>query len=249
MKIYLLLAEDPFYTKPLVEKIVNALPGQIVGAGFPAGFIKLKRIIKTFFIYGPLKFIKVALIVMLNDVKGGKVKNYLKSNDIPVNIIIDINEDSFLDYLRTLKVDLIVSNNCPQRLKRNILGIPIKGSINLHLGKLPAYRGVFPVLHAIVNGEKEFGVTVHYMNVKFDDGPILNQEIIPIDEGENLFALYPKAFEVGANLLVKAIRDIQNGSANTIPNGPEGKSYYSYPNFRQIFKYHERIMQAENKKD
>jgi len=228
MRIYLLLAEDPFYTKALVENIVNTFPGKIVGAGFPTGFIKLKRIIKTFFIYGPIKFVKVALIVFLNDIKGGKVKSYLSSNDIPVTTIKDINQESFLGYLRAKHVDLIVSNNCPQRLKKRILMIPAKGAINLHLGKLPAYRGIFPVLHAFVNGEKEFGVTVHFMNVKFDDGPILNQEVIPIDAGDDLFTLYPLAFQAGANLLIKTIKEIQNGSFKTKPNGPKGKGLYHF---------------------
>lgn len=241
MNIYLLLAEDPFYTKELVEKIVNAFPGEIVGAGFPAGFIKLKRIIKTFFIYGPIKFLKVALIVFYNDIKGGKVKNYLLSNNIPVKTVKDINQDSFLDYLRTQNVDLIVSNNCPQRLKRDILSIPEKGAINLHLGKLPAYRGLFPIFHAIVNGEKEFGVTVHYMNVKFDDGPIINQKTIPIHTKDDLFSTYPKAFDIGGSLLVSAISNIWRNKISTTPNGPDGKSYFSHPTFNQILKYRKRL--------
>ena len=116
--------------------------------------------------------------------------------------------------------------------------LPSHGCINLHLGKLPAYRGIFPVFHAIVNGEDHFGVSVHFMNMKFDDGSIINQKIIPISDSDDLFSLYPEAFETGANLLVSAVKDIQNGIVEAIPNGPKGKSYYSYPNAKQIYKYH-----------
>jgi hypothetical protein len=169
-----LLAEDPFYTKQLVEKIVEAFPGQIIGAGFPKGFINIKRIIMTFFIYGPVKFLKTVLIVKYHDLFGGKVKSFLRNNSIPTKIIENINDDNFISFLKEQKIDLIISNNCPQRLNQKILDCPSKGAINLHLGKLPAYRGIFPILHAILNNEPEFGVTVHFMNVKFDDGPIIS---------------------------------------------------------------------------
>jgi len=89
----------------------------------------------------------------------------------------------------------------------------------------------------ILNNEPEFGVTVHFMNVKFDDGPIINQEIISIDKGDDLFSLYPKAFKVGADLLVRAINDIKDDLVSTRSNGPEGKSYFSYPSLIQIYKY------------
>ena len=59
MKIYLLLAEEPFYTKSVIKKIIHEFPGEIVGVGFPIGFINMNRIVKSFFIYGPIKFVKV----------------------------------------------------------------------------------------------------------------------------------------------------------------------------------------------
>lgn len=242
----MLLAEDPFYTKEFVEKIVTNFPDQVVGAAFPNGFIKLKRIIKTFFIYGPLKFTRTVITVLYNDFKGGKVKNYLRSQNILIKKIKNVNDDSFFELLKKLKIDLIISNNCPQRLTEKLLEIPKLGSINLHLGKLPAYRGIFPVFHAIVNKESSFGITIHYMNVKFDDGPILNQETLPINGGDDLFSLYPKAFEVGADLMVKAITDIKNDNVITRPNGPEGKSYFSYPKFGEILRYHKRTYKTRD---
>ena len=116
MRVYLLLAEDPYYTESFVKDILLKSNCQIVGAGFPSGFINLKRILKTFFIYGIIKFIKVSLYVLYHDLKGGKVKNLLRINNIPVKSINNVNSESFRQYLTELKVDLIVSNNCPQRL-------------------------------------------------------------------------------------------------------------------------------------
>ena len=106
MRIYLLLAEDPFYTKPLVEKIIKAFPGQVIGAAFPKGFINMKRIIMTFFIYGLVRFFKTAFIVKYHDLFGGKVKLFLRDNSIPTRIIKDINDDKFISFLKEQKIDL-----------------------------------------------------------------------------------------------------------------------------------------------
>ena len=211
-----------------------------MGAAFPKGFINLRRLIKTFLIYGPYQFIKMSMSVLYNALLGGKVKSYLNSKGIPIKKIKDVNDMRFLSYLQELGIELIISNNCPQLLKNNVLKLPKKGCINLHLGKLPSYRGVFPIFHAIANGEEHYGITVHYMNDKFDDGPIIGQEIIPFNRNYNLLFHYDNAFKIGSNLLVKAINDIENDSIVELPNGPNGKSYYSYPSFRQIIKYHLR---------
>lgn len=244
MRVYLLLAEDPYYTESFVENILLKSNCQIVGAGFPSGFINFKRILKTFFIYGIIKFIKVSFYVLYHDLKGGKVKNLLRRKNIPVKLIKNVNSNSFRQYLTELDIDLIVSNNCPQLLKKDLLDIPKKGSINLHLGKLPYYRGVYPIFHAIVNNESHFGVTVHFMNVKFDDGPIINQKIIPIEKRDSLFDLYPRAFKLGSTLILSAINQIKSGDISTVKNGENGKSYFSYPNFSDIIKYRLRNLRS-----
>lgn len=238
MNLYLLLSEDPFYTKEFVGQLLEAFPGEIVGAAFPDGFINKRRIVYTFFIYGPLRFAKTVVAVSYYKMKGGKVRMFLEKNGIKTRTVKNVNDPIFLEYLRSLNIDIIISNNCPQRLKQNILDIPKKGSINLHLGKLPAYRGVFPVLHAIINGEKSFGLTVHFMDEEFDNGAIIVQKEIPITQQDTLFTLYPKAFLEGAKILIEAIKSIRDGAARVMPNGPQGKSYFSYPSFRQILKYH-----------
>ena len=240
MRIYLLIAEDPFYTKDLLKNIINSYPNQIVGAAFPKGFLNLKRVLKTFFIYGPFKFFKMGISVLYNSILGGKVKLYLKSKGIYVEEIKDVNDPKFLSYLRKLGIDLIISNNCPQLLKKQILGLPKNGCINLHLGKLPHYRGIFPIFHAIANGENNYGITVHYMNEKFDDGPIIAQEVISFEKNYDLLFHYNKAFKKGSILLINAIKDIENNMVIKLPNQKIRNSYFSYPTFRQIINYHLR---------
>jgi len=238
MKIYLLLAEDPFYTLPLVKSIVEKTEHDIVGAAFLSGFINLKRITSTLFIYGVFRFIKTVLFVLYWKIKyGGRVSHYLLSKGVDTKYVDKINSTEFVNYISDLDIDLLISNNCPQKLNKILLDLPRKGAINLHLGMLPSYRGVFPIFHALVNDEKEIGITVHYMDEQFDNGLIIIQKTISITEKDDLFIIYPRAFNVGAELLISSIDGISKGETSGTPNGPLGAIYYSYPTIKDIIKY------------
>ncbi len=241
MKIYLLIAEDPFYTLPLVKSIVDDSEHDIIGAAFPKGFLNIKRIPSTLLIYGVIRFLKTVMLVLYWKLKnGGKVYNHLKKKGIDIKYVEKINSTEFLDYLKSMEIDILISNNCPQKLKKPLLDIPRKCAINLHLGMLPAYRGVFPIFHALINNEKEIGVTVHYMDEDFDNGLIIEQKAITVAKKDDLFDLYPIAFKVGAELLVSAIDGINKGTVKSCPNGPSGGSYFSYPSLKQIIRYRKK---------
>ena len=238
MKIYLLLAEDPFYTLPLVKSIVEDTEHYIVGATFPSGFINIKRIQSTLLIYGAFRFIKTVFFVLYwKAINGGRVAHYLQSKGIDIRYEKNINSSNHIGYLNKLEIDLLVSNNCPQKLNNQLLLAPNKGAINLHLGMLPYYRGVYPIFHALINNEKEIGITVHYMDDKYDNGGIIIQKNISITEKEDLFKIYPRAFKVGAELLNSSIELINKGEAIAKANGPNGASYFSYPTFKDIVKF------------
>jgi folate-dependent phosphoribosylglycinamide formyltransferase PurN len=238
MKIFLLLAEDPFYTLPLVKSIVEKSGHDIVGAAFPSGFINLKRIPSTLLIYGIVRFVQTVFTVLYWRIRnGGQVFHYLQKKGIDIKYVKKINSYEFIDYMNGLEVDLLISNNCPQKLKKELLDVPNKGAINLHLGMLPAYRGVFPIFHALVNDEKEIGVTVHYMDEQFDNGLIVAQQSLSVTNNDDLFKIYPRAFKVGSELLTSSINSISKGVVSGTPNGPFGSSYFSYPTFEDIYKY------------
>ena len=240
-KLFLLLAEDPFYTPAYVRHLLQTFPGQITGAAFASGFLSYKRIWRTLLIYGLWEFFRHGVIVTVTNLTGGRTHNLLKEHNVPIYEILSSSDPNLATILKNQAPQLIVSNNWPYRLKQNVLEIPSIAAINLHLGKLPAYRGVFPIFHALLRGEKEFGVTVHHMNESFDDGLIINQEAISIDAHDTLFSLYPKAFDFGTRLIGNAIEEISADNTTTAPNGPEGQSYFSYQTIAEIARY-KRIM-------
>ena len=94
--------------------------------------------------------------------------------------------------------------------------IPKNGSINLHASLLPKYRGAAPIFHALLNGEKETGITTFFINEKIDQGMILLQEKIQISQYVNSAELYDELSNKGAHLLLETINKIETGNINPI---------------------------------
>lgn len=106
-------------------------------------------------------------------------------------------------------------------LPKEILDIPKLGSINVHGSLLPKYRGAAPIQWAVINGEKKTGITTMYMDEGMDTGDMILQEEVSIGENETTGDLWNKLSKVGANLLVKTIRQIEDGKANRKKQGAD----------------------------
>jgi methionyl-tRNA formyltransferase len=92
-----------------------------------------------------------------------------------------------------------------------------------------------------MNGESSFGVTVHVMDEKLDNGDILLQRTVPIEPGDTLDSLYPKGFAMASTLLADTIEACERGSLVRQPNSEAEKTYYSYPSKDQIRQYRRRV--------
>lgn len=242
MKACIITTEDPFYTPKIMHELLKNKFISIELVIMPEGFINSKRIFSTFFIYGLFRFIKTVFQVLYNSAKGGAVRNIFIDNNIQVFITKNINSYEVMNKLKSKKIDLIISNNCPQRIKSNILEIPRLTSINVHLGLLPKYRGLFPLFHAFIRDEEYVGVSVHFINIYFDDGKILSQKKIKIEKDDDLFSLYEKSFNVVPELIFDAINKIiSNDSSEILENKKLESSYYSYPNLNEIILYHKKL--------
>ena len=172
MRIFFLLVDEPFYTPACLEPLVERWRGSIAGAVFPKGFFDWRRLRTTLALYGPIATASRTARMAWASARGGAVHRQFTARNIPVHDIADVNAPAFLAELRRLGVDLIVSLNTPQRLKPEILALPAHGCLNVHFGMLPRYRGILPIFHALMNGEPSFGVTVHVMDEKLDNGDI-----------------------------------------------------------------------------
>jgi len=237
MRVFLLLVDEPFYTVPCLGPVLDRWGPSVVGAAFPPGFFDWKRAWSSLRVYGPVGMARRTLQLGLAAARGGAVHRALAARGIRIVDAPGVNAPQFLETLRQLNVNLIVSLNCPQKLKAPILSLPAHGCINVHFGKLPRYRGLMPVFHALLNGDPSFGVTVHLMDEKLDNGDIVAQTDVPIVPGDTLETLYPKAFSAASRLLDQALGAFESGSVIRRPNPESQRTYYTYPTGSQIRAY------------
>ena len=241
MRIYFSLVDEPFYTPACVEPLLTRWGSSVVGAAFPSGFFDWKRVRTTLALYGPFHTAMRTAQMALAARGGGVVHRQFATRGIPVRDVADMNAPAFLDELRRLNIDVLVSLNTPQKLKREILAVPTQGCINVHFGRLPRYRGILPIFYAVLNGEPSFGVTVHMMDEKLDNGGIVAQGDVSIARGDSLETLYPKGFAVASGLLDEALRAFDTGHVVLQPNPESQKTYYSYPTRRMIREYRRMV--------
>lgn len=112
--------------------------------------------------------------------------------------------------------DIIITAAYGQIIPDIVLNYPKYGAINVHGSLLPKLRGGAPIHHAIINGDKEIGVTIMYMDKRMDAGDIISQRAIPLTNDMNLDIAYEKLAILGRDLLIETIPSIINGTNNRI---------------------------------
>jgi len=122
----------------------------------------------------------------------------------------------FLDELRSLNADLQIVVAF-RMLPESVWNMPPLGTINLHGSLLPQYRGAAPINWAVINGEKETGVTTFKLKHEIDTGNILMQESFPIDENESAGDVHDKMKEIGARVLVETVKGIADSTLAESP--------------------------------
>ena len=145
------------------------------------------------------------------------VKECALAHDIPVFQPVKLRDGTALAQIQELAPELIVVAAYGRILPDDILAAPPKGCINVHSSLLPNYRGAAPINWAVLNGDKETGVTIMHMAHDLDAGDIISQAATPIDPDETVVALHDRLAELGAQLLVETVAQIEAGTATRTP--------------------------------
>lgn len=150
------------------------------------------------------------------------VKEYAISKGLPVYQPEKVkNNNEFIEEMKNLKPDVIVVVAYGKILPKEILEIPPLGCINVHASLLPKYRGAAPIQWAVLNGDKTTGVTTMYMDEGMDTGDMILAEKVDIGDDETTGELWDKLSEIGARLLVKTLKEIEDGIANRTKQGED----------------------------
>jgi methionyl-tRNA formyltransferase len=151
------------------------------------------------------------------------VKVLAEEAGIPVLTPERLRGSAFLSALRELHPDLctVVAFRI---LPKEVLGIPPKGTVNVHPSLLPRYRGAAPIQWAVINGDRTTGVTTFCIQPEVDAGDILLQRSIEIGEEETAGEVHDRLKELGADLLLETLDLIESGRARPLPQPAEGVS-------------------------
>ena len=153
------------------------------------------------------------------------VKELALENGLPVFQPVKMRDGTALAQIKALEPDILVVVAYGRILPDDILAVPKYGAINVHGSLLPKYRGAAPIQWAVLNGDKITGVTTMYLASEMDTGDIIYTVETEIGEYETSGELFDRLKDMGAELLVKTLRDIDAGTA---PRAPQDHSKASY---------------------
>lgn len=144
------------------------------------------------------------------------IKVFAQHNNLPVLQPERLSDNGFIRQLKSLQPELFVVVAF-RILPREVFAIPARGAFNLHASLLPKYRGAAPIHWAIINGEKETGVTTFFLEEKVDTGNIILQARVPIGPDETYGELHDRLAEVGAEIVLHTVRLVELAKAEPRP--------------------------------
>ena len=144
------------------------------------------------------------------------VKQYALDHNLPLLQPEKLRDPEFQEQLRACQADIFVVVAF-RMLPQSVWAMPPMGTFNLHASILPQYRGAAPINWAIINGEKETGVTTFMLNEHIDEGGILMQERTPITPDDNVESLHDRLAAIGSHLVVQTLQGIADGTLKPKP--------------------------------
>jgi methionyl-tRNA formyltransferase len=240
-----ILTYESLYSNYMTHKLIQARPGQVTGIVRSDCLVYRKSLVGGLWYLirrTGLRFVGRKGLDMLQSramailyrligrpLKVPSLREIRARYGIPVVGSEDVNDNGTLGIIREWQPDLVISIYLNQLIKRDLICLPAVGCLNIHPALLPRNRGLFPYVWAIANGDEETGVTLHWVDEKFDTGDVLLQAAIPIQPADTLTGLQYKSAQVGAELLVRGVELIKAGDPPRIQQDSDQATYYSWP--------------------
>ncbi|MBF8277133.1 MAG: methionyl-tRNA formyltransferase [Candidatus Brocadiaceae bacterium] len=162
--------------------------------------------------------------------RDGWQKSLLKlcrEKNVKIYHVEKLHNADFVQEVSRLKPDFVFSFQCRAIIPPSIIDIPKHGVINIHFSSLPKYRGCYPIAWALLNGEQEIGVTVHYIDAGIDTGDIIYQEHIPILPEDNAKTCFEKISRLGIKIFQDKLDEILTLKNTRIKQSDKDAIYYS----------------------
>lgn len=153
------------------------------------------------------------------------IAKWALSHSIPYIEPSELKQESLVSSLRSLLPDYFAVASYGKMIPDSWLAIPKKMPLNVHPSLLPEYRGAAPIARQILEGKKETGVTIAKITSRLDAGDILGKEIFSISDSDDSITLGKKLADLGGELLLEVIENIENGKSKPVPQDESKASY------------------------
>ncbi len=242
---YVFVQDDPFLLPKLVDKYLREFSTSTAGINIQSVAQGKRTVMQTAmdlyklygFRYFQWKLRKYILLKIkakiVNDILGStrrcySVRAVAKKYGVPITNG-DVNAESFRDMLENKGVQFIVSISGTQFYKKALREQMPFGIINCHGALLPRYRGLMPSFWTLANGEKEGGVSVHLVNSKIDDGPIIVQKHYRIHSHDTVEDIMMRSKDLAAEAIIECVRLVEKGNPPMMPNLESESTDFSMP--------------------
>ncbi|MGP1346953.1 MAG: methionyl-tRNA formyltransferase [Phycisphaerales bacterium] len=248
LKKYVFIQNDPFYLPKVLDKYLREFADSTAGINVQSVAQGKRTVVQTamdlYKLYGfgyfqwKLRSYILAKLrsKLFNTLLGSTRRCYsvaavAKKYGVPVHESADVNSEEFRAKLREQGVEFIVSISGTQLYRRPLRDQTPHGIVNCHGALLPKYRGLMPSFWTLANGETEGGVSVHFVDAKLDNGPIVVQRRYKIHRHDTLEDVMARSKDLAAEAIIEAVRAIESGIPNEalLPNPAAEQTHFSMP--------------------
>ncbi len=255
LRKYVFIQNDPFYLPKVLDKYLREFGDSTVGVNIQSVAQGKRTIFQTAMdllkMYGPWYFqwklrsyiFKKFQGKIINGVLGSTKRCYTvaavaKKYGVTVDDCEDVNSEEFLSMLRERGVEFIVSISGTQLYKKKLRAQTPYGIVNCHGALLPKYRGLMPSFWTLANGEKQGGSSVHYVDRKLDNGPIIVQRRYRIHDHDTLEDVMARSKDLASEAIIECVRKVESGDLEDLMLNPQDEmTHFSMATKEDVAKF------------
>ena len=254
---YVFIQNEPFLLPKVLDKYLREFSDSTAGINVQSVAQGKRTVFQTamdlYKLYGFNYFqwkvrkyvLKKLLAKVQNDWLGStrtchSVAAVARKYGVEVTESVDVNSEDFLAYLREKNVDFIVSISGTQLYRKKLRQQTKHGIVNCHGALLPRYRGLMPSFWTLANGETEGGTSVHFVDAKLDNGPIVVQKKYRIHPHDTLEDVMARSKDLAAEAIIECVRLVEAGDPPLIPNPESEMTHFSMPTKKDVMRFREK---------
>lgn len=230
--------EDPVFSYLIIKKLEKKINNIKKIYIFDSPKFSIKRMVAIMMVMGVFAFIKHCFrTIYCKIIYNGKVYAFAESKNIPCEIVTGKNF-SYVNsqLLKQSKNSLLLSIFCNYKIPNNTLRIFNNNAVNIHLGKIPEYKGILSIFYSLLDGNDKLFFTIHRINQSFDSGNIISSGYCKISNQKNIYQAWKSLCIKSADQVISMIKKEGFNIKSGIPISHVGK-YFSIPSWRLIYKF------------